>query len=109
MKREYGKRDYSKRNANKTFLFLDSIFSKNIGWINKTEFNMANKAMIEKHRYYFRSIHTHSLQFICREIIYRGKFIGDMLESGILDKEGCYYPEVMRQIRLQTQNELLLP
>lgn len=103
------KRDYSKINANKTFLFSDSIFSKNLGSVKKTEFNMINKNMIEKYKDYFRSLHGHSLHFICRELIYQNKYIGDILESGILDKQGCYYPEVMRQMRLPTHFQPLLP
>jgi hypothetical protein len=93
----------------KTFLFSDTIFSKNLGSVKKTTFNMANKMMIEKYRDYFRNLHGYSIQFICREIIYQKRYVGDILESGILDNHGSYIPEVMRQMRLPTHFQPLLP
>ena len=93
----------------KTFLFSDTIFSKNLGSVKKTTFNMANKMMIEKYRDYFRNLHGYSIQFICREIRYQKRYVGDILESGILDNHGSYIPEVMKKIRRQIHHQHQLP
>lgn len=98
-----------RKSIERFYLFSDEIFPKNIGFVKKTEFNMANRMIIEKYREYFRSLHIYSLAFICREITNEKKYVADILHSGLLDDHGCYLPEVMRQIRRQTQVASLLP